>query len=339
MKTTKMKMSSSSFFLFTTTTSFFLLLLSFAPTTALCENLLKNGNFENGLTGWSKRVWSRDGDGCGEFELVNSTHAPEYVHSGLYATRLKHTCKNDWSFTLSERVNVTYEDTLELSYWARVAGSADFKVGAVLYNESGEAVSWDISDTARTNDTGGEWVRVTGSVWVTDQAALYVVVRCVGEGAGEAYIDDIELRSAGKKPLYVDLAAGGKGAVEVRINTQVGTASVSLPGTGLVWEQIRPWGPKIAEVFSYNKTSFAAAITGGYNVTISLMEGVPEVVYTISSSGAADLSVYPPPFLSEEGHVVVPMNEGITFPVTAAGELGQSSYSLGSGTGMGMAFW
>ena len=302
------------------------------------ENLLDNGNFEKGLGNWGS-LWSQGGTGCISAELANKTQSQNDVHSGSHAARIIHTCSGSWSFTYKERVNVTYEDRYEISYWTKVKENPSFKVGAVSYNETGSVLNWDATDTMKLNSTNGEWVRVTGYIWVKSQGASYIVIRCTGSGKGEVYIDDITLKAIGKKPLFLDLSTGDKDSVEVRMNTQTGLLNVTLPGTDLKWEQIRTWGPTITELVSYNETSVVMMITNGFKVTISLTKGVPEIVYRISSNGTKELNMFPPPFNSSEGHVILPMNEGISFPVNSVNEIGTKYYSLSSGHGLCMAFW
>lgn len=320
--------------------TFALALAASAVARAEGENLLANGGFEGKLDGWSA-MWSRDGAQCVALELTNKTQAADSVHSGSHAAHLAHTCASEWTFTSKQKVNVTYEGVYEVSYWARVVGTPNFKVGVVLYDAAGTVLSWDVSETKRTNTTNGAWVRVTGGIWVRQERATYVVVRCTGTGSGEVYVDDIALRGGGKRPLFVDLTSGsgGEGSVAARVDTQLGTVNVTLPGTGLRWEQVRTWGPRVTELVAYDRTSVTVEISGGYRATISLTEGVPEVVYRISSNGTKALNMFPHPFVSKSGHVVVPVNEGISFPVTAAEEIGTKSYSFASGHGLCMAFW
>ena len=302
------------------------------------ENLLENGNFEKGLDNWSS-MWSRDGSGCVNSELANKTQSSDSVHSGSHAAHLTHTCTRDWSFQTKQTINVTYEGRYEISYWTKVKENPKIKVGAISYNETGSVLNWDVADTKATSDTNGEWVHVTGYIWITNQDTSYIVVRCIGEGKGEVYVDDITLKSIGKKPLFLDLSTGNKDSVEVRMNTQIGTINVTLPGTDLKWEQVRIWGPKIAKLVSYDKASAKIELTGGYNVDISLTKGVPEIVYRISSDGNKSLNMFPHPFNSTDGHAIIPLNEGISFPINSGNEIGSKYYSLASGHGLCMAFW
>ena len=302
------------------------------------ESLLYNGDFENKLDGWSS-MWSRGGAQCVGLELSNKTQSADSVHGGSHAVHFTHTCVSEWTYTSKQRINVTYEGMYELSYWARIEGTPNFKVCAVSYNETGSVLSWDASDIKRTNSTNGEWVLLTGHIWIKHEEASHVVIRCSGTGNGEVYVDDITVKSDGKKPLFIDLSTRDRNSVEARVDTQLGTINVTLPGTDLRWEQLRTWGPIVTELISYNETSVTVEITGGYKATISLTKGVPEVVYRITSNGTKALSMFPHPFVSKNGHVVVPVNEGISFPVTSADEIGSKYYSLGSGHGLCMAFW
>ena len=326
-----MKQGASSFVLV-------LVLAAAATVRADGENLLNNGNFEKGLEDW-EGIWSRDGSQCAGFELVNKTQSASNVHSGTYAGHITHTCDCDWSVILRQHINVTYESRYEVSYWTRVKDDPTFKIGAIAYNATGSVLSWEISDAQVTSDTNGEWVKVTGHVWITINGTSYIALRCVGEGQGEAYIDDITLKSVGEQPLYIEFSTGKKNSVEARMNTKTGLLNVTLPGTGLRWEQMRKWGPKITDLISYDKSSVTMMISGGFKVTMSLTKGVPEIVYKISSDGNKTLDMYPNPFNSTDGHVVMPVNEGISFPIKSANEIGSKYYTFSSGHGLCMAFW
>ena len=302
------------------------------------ENILTNGNFENGFEKWGY-MWSEERDECVKSELANKTQSAGNVHSGSHAAHLTHTCARDWTLQSKQTINVTYEERYEVSYWTKVKGSPKFKMGAVPYNEDNSVLSWEISDAKTTDDTNGEWVHVTGYIWVTNKDTSYIVIQCIGYGEGEVYVDDITLKSVGKKPLFIELSTGDKDSVDVRMNTRIGTINVTLPGTDHKWEQSKIWGPNVAELISYDSTSAKIELNGGYKVTISLTKGVPEIVYKISFDGNKTLNMYPHPFNSSEGHVVVPLNEGISFPINSGDEIGSQYYSLGSGHGLCMAFW
>lgn len=264
------------------------------------------------------------------------------MHSGTYAAHFKHTCEHDWSFMSTEQVSVGFEEKYELSYWVKVSGPANFKVGVVLYNGSSEAIlNWDAASAPEKNDTHGEWVQVTGTVWIinSQMSSPYITVRCVGRGRGEAYVDDIVLKSIGKFPLFLDFSTGVEGSVEMQMDSQTGEINVTMPGTKLAWKQKKVWGPKITRIVSHDAKSVAVELSEGFTATISLTEGLPEIVYRIASNGTSGLQMFPHPFVSTEGHVVIPLNEGISFPVTSVGDIGKQFYSLANGHGLCMAFW
>lgn len=303
------------------------------------ENLLDNGNFENGFTKW-RAFWAKDGTAaCGGRELIDSATSPGYVHSGSHAAHLTHTCKNSFTVEHKDIINVTYEERLEVSYWVLASGNSRFKMAAVLYNEAGSALSWDISGASEVSDTNGEWVHVTGLIWIKYQEASYVMMSCTGAGPGEVYVDDIELRSVGRFPLIAELSTGDENSVEMQIDTQTGVANVTMPGTDLRWEQVLKYGPKISKVISFDNASFNAMLDDKYNVSITLTKGVPEIVYKISSDGTESLYMYPHFFMSKEGHVIIPLNEGISFPVTSATEYGDKFFSFSNPHETSMAFW
>lgn len=107
-------------------------------------------------------------------------------------------------------INVTHEDWFELSYWVKVKGNLNFRFGVVAYGKTGSALDRDISDVKTLNDTNGEWVHVTGHGWVKKQEGVVPHSPLHGKKLCEAYVDDVEFRSLGKKPLFVNLPNGDK---------------------------------------------------------------------------------------------------------------------------------
>ena len=175
-------------------------------------------------------------------------------------------------------------------------------------------------------------------VGLKNQGVSYFIVRWMGKNSGEAYVDDVEFRSHGKKPLFVNLSTGDKDSVEGRIDTQIGTLNVTLLGTDFVWEQIKFGGPKVTELISYNETSITVMMAGGYKVTISVTKGTPEVVYKISSNSTEELYRFPHPFTSKDGYAILPLNEGISFPINSYKKYGKQEFSFASNSEC-MAFW
>ncbi len=86
--------------------------LVFAAVSA-CGNLVDNGGFESGLTGW-RPFWSRQ-PGAGHVFLDQRV-----VHSGTRAARIEHKGTGDWSFEPETRVPVQVGQAYRLPLWELV---------------------------------------------------------------------------------------------------------------------------------------------------------------------------------------------------------------------------
>ena len=67
-----------------------LMFLVFVPCAQAGEELIQNGDFEQGRAGWGK-FWSRTGDG--QAEITSTT-----VHGGQQAAHIQYPGTKDWSF-------------------------------------------------------------------------------------------------------------------------------------------------------------------------------------------------------------------------------------------------
>jgi hypothetical protein len=81
------------------------------------QNLLVNGDFENGTQGWTN-VWSREPG-------VKSQLDEQVRHGGKTAIRIEHNNAQDWSLAQEKRLNVKPGEVYELSGWLRTHGEGE----------------------------------------------------------------------------------------------------------------------------------------------------------------------------------------------------------------------
>jgi hypothetical protein len=78
------------------------------------ENLLVNGDLEQGLGGWHE-IWSRT-------PSVRAVADTEQAHGGRQSVRIEHTGSQDWSFPQAARLDVKPGEVYEFSSASRCAG-------------------------------------------------------------------------------------------------------------------------------------------------------------------------------------------------------------------------
>ena len=86
-----------------------LMLLVFAPCAQAGDELIQNGDFEQGSAGWGK-FWSRTGDG--QTEIVSTT-----VHGGQQAAHIQYPGDQGLEFSAGQHPPVQPGDIFELSGW------------------------------------------------------------------------------------------------------------------------------------------------------------------------------------------------------------------------------
>ena len=98
------------------------------------ENLLVNGDFEQGLAGWSD-LWTRTPGGKLSLDR-------QQRHGGTQALRIEYTGQRDWSLGQQRSLEVKPEQIYELSGWVRVQGRGDTTLCVTLRDTGGNITEW-----------------------------------------------------------------------------------------------------------------------------------------------------------------------------------------------------
>jgi hypothetical protein len=314
------------------------LLLALAAVSPARENLLVNGDFQQGLAGWND-LWTRTPGGKVALDRQER-------HSGPQSARIEHTGRRDWSLAQRQSLQVKPGQIYELSGWVRVEGPGDTTLSVTLRDAGGSVTDWIFA--AQTSAATDGW-RLLRSRFVVPAGTWTVQPRLTGEGPATVWLDDARLVLAGSidelraknLPRTVRNAAG---KLDVTLNVADATLTVTDSRTGRRWEQrpgnnivvldARPapggFELRLLEPVSMLKIDAAVQIDGR----------LPEM--TVKLSGAGDLAKplgFPAPFVSDkETFLVLPLNEGISYP--AADETIEPAYHyLYGGHGLCMAWY
>lgn len=275
---------------------------------------------DGGPTGWG--TWSRRE---GALSVAADTGQ---VRSGQRALRVVHTGPRDWAVTYGRRVSVKPGDIFEITGWARceeVVGRV--AVSVVVRGDGPTPIDW-LYGAAATRGSH-DWSRLH-SRFVVPEGAVSVELRLTGVGQGKAWFDDVTLVKAGsleemrrRMGGHAEPVEVGNAAVRVRIEPEKGRfyltdrrASHTYASRGLsdtVILSARRQGERKASLTLLHAS-------GGQELRAALAVDEREPVFTVSLTTDADemeeALAFPPPFESEEGDwLVVPMNEGILYPV------------------------
>lgn len=303
-------------------------------------NLVANGDFENGLKGW-RPFWSRQ-SGVGSVKLDSGN-----PHSGRALAKVEHRGTNDWSFEPEARVSVQTGDIFESRVWIRLQGSGSVVLCASTWNGEGQSVSWTYGE--RTSQAEANW-KLLRTRFVVPVGVTEIQPRLIGYGPAVIQVDDFSLvklpglANAKRSHLPAELVVTNS-ALSVSFYTIDGTLSVLDRRTGRRWKQgcsrpnmiitdARSTGSEIQAKMLHAPSGL------GLDARIQLDPDRPEFTFEVSGAGELNSALqFPHPFLSESGdRLIVPMNEGISYPVDDLSIEPLRLIAYG-GHGLCMAFW
>jgi hypothetical protein len=306
---------------------------------AMGGELVANGGFEQGLEGWSE-AWSRT-------PAIRAEVDKSVQHGGAGSVRIEHTGSEDWALGQQKRLAVEPGQIYDFRAWVRLRGKGRATLCVVLRDARGEVINWIYAPDS-TRATKG-WRRLR-SRFVVPPGAARMWPRLIGRGPATVWLDDVSLRLEGTmydlRPTGLpELLSAANAALEVTLRTADGSLVVRDRRAKTTWTQ-RGKGNACAVLE-------AAAVEGGFDVTllhagsmlkvdaaVRLDGDRPELTVELSADGELSTALaWPPPFATGEGtFLVMPVNEGISYPVDDA-SLRPMHYHLYGGHGLCMPWY
>jgi hypothetical protein len=302
--------------------------------------ILTNGGFEAGLAGW-RPFWSRDNQ-AGSAYLDTAIY-----HSGKAAARIEHRGDQDWSLEPNLRLPVQAGDLFEYEGWFRVQGPGSATLCVSTWNKNGQVIEWSFGE--RTVREASGWQHVL-SRFVVPAEVAQIQPRIIGFGPSTNWVDDLALEKKSnltesrRKDLPATLRLTNS-TLALELNTADATLAVLDQRTRRTWRQT-PFSPDVivldasVEGDSLRVKLLHAPSGLDLQTTIRLEPNQPEFTFELAAQGEMTSALkYPFPFLSEPGdYLVVPMNEGISYPVEDQ-SIQQFRLIAYGGHGICMAFW
>jgi Glycosyl hydrolases related to GH101 family, GH129/Carbohydrate binding domain len=299
-----------------------------------------NGGFEDGLAGW-KPLWTRT-PGAGACSLDR-----QVVHSGRQSARIEHHGERDWSFETDRRIDVQAGDLFEMEAWLKLTGPGSATLCVTTLAPDGHALAWDFG--GRAVHQRPDWVKVT-TRFIVPPGVAQIQPRLIGYGVATVWVDDfaiarkLNVQTARRPDLPPELDLTNATLV-LRLNTSDGTFSVTDRRTAHRWSQT-PFTPDVlvkdATAQRDRMTVQLLHLGSGLELTarLTIDPSRPELTAEVDGSGELPAALkYPYPFASEAGqYLVIPMNEGISYPVEDASIEPMRLIAYG-GHGICMAFW
>jgi len=317
---------------------FFVVLTLFClPCWANEANLISNSSFSSGLKGW-RSLWTRDANGGTiRLEQFGNTNFVHITHSGT----------KDWSFEAQKEIIVNEGDLIELSGWLKVNGKGNAALCVSSWGADGKNMGWaDGAHTVRQS-TGFNYV---SSRFLVPAGVKKVLPRLIGYDSAEVWMTGFSLvQKEGvanhfsahlKKSFTID-----NSFLSLSLNTSNATFSVTDKRTGKAWTQLISH-PSVLLSDAHLKGNQIVfdlfEVSSGLNLkaTLTLEPKLPEFTFCLAGSGMVENSIsYPYPFQTKRGErVIIPMNEGISYPVEDETIETFPLIAYG-GHGICMAFW
>jgi hypothetical protein len=286
-------------------------------------------------------LWSRD-TGAGRAVVDNEAAAGQPP-----VIRIEHTGEQDWSLTRKERLAVEPGDIFKLRCRAKVQGAGSTTLCVTTHDAAGKVIEWVYGGrTARARDG---W-QTLESRFVIPADVAAVQPRVIGNGPATVWFDSFAIskegnvKAMGRGALAAEVSVANK-LLAVTLSTADATLAVEDKRAGKTWRQQRlrqdlvlTAAKAAAQRIEFEWMHVASGLEG--RGAIALDGDLPEVAVTLSADGemAAPLA-FPQPFGADPpAYLVVPMNEGISYPVDDATIRPMHLVAYG-GHGICMAFW
>jgi aryl-phospho-beta-D-glucosidase BglC (GH1 family) len=291
------------------------------------------------IEAWSK-LWTRDA-GVGKTAMAEGgeTTSPvlKIVHRGL----------RDWSLGSGLRIPVTAGEELTLSSRAALDGSGSLGLEFAARDTSGTVIDWSYGGVALS---AGPLRETIVDVTIAKGIAS-LEPRWSGSGpitaSVEAFRVERRAEAVGEAVSPEPLAPLSLGNAVLTLDFDPGTAAFSVSDlrTKQVWKELPDagsWTTVSAKVEGHSVEALLVEAHTGHalKVVLTLDPGAPEVEVELDASGPMSGDVrYPRPFVPVPGsRLIVPLNEGISYPVDDPAVPTGRLVAYG-GHGICMSFW
>ena len=304
-------------------------------------NIITNGGFEHGFAGWHQ-LWTRDPN-AGTLTLDSTT-----AYSGAHSARIEHRGEKDWSFEPDVRLPVQAGDIFELEAWLKMErDGGGVTLCVTTYGGHGKAIDWAYG--GRSPPDSADWQRVR-TRFVVPPGVVQIQPRLIGSGPLIAWLDDVTMEKTGnvtamRPPALPGFLGITNSALEVTLNTTNAALAVLDRRSHERFEQKPISGDVVltaaaAQSNVLNLKLFHLASGQEIAGSVRLDGDLPEFTFELAAKGELPGALhFPHPFATHPGeYLVVPMNEGISYPVEDTSIEPMTLIAYG-GHGICMAFW
>jgi len=236
----------------------------------------------------------------------------------------------------------------ETEIWVRAEGEGEAKFCVSTWDENGGVVDWSFAERPATIPLSG-WQRLPIRLLVPEGIAK-IQPRLIGDGNLRLWVDDFTIRevtSPGLRPIagLPPTLTIGNGQLLLTLNTSNATLTVHDRRSGRDWLQKVQGDSVVLTEASTRGNEIRMRVfhpPSGLDLAgrVQLSPDEPEFAVELEATGELNSPIeFPYPFETKRGdYLVVPMNEGISYPVEDETVPLQRLVAYG-GHGICMAFW
>ncbi len=238
------------------------------------------------------------------------------------------TSKLDWSLGGFPRIAVEAGDIFEIRCKVKVVSDvvgARVETGVILRTVKGEVVNWSYGGTGLTGSS--DWTEIN-TRFIVPRGVATIEPRVIGYERTSISVTDCIVSRVGSllasRTFLTDEKVTLQGSVlSVVLEGASGCFTVTDSRTGRTWRQDDDAGWFVLDIVK-SKDDRSATLRlldpvteREVMATLTIDERLPEIRVEISSQGELDKPLnFPAPFVTRPGErLIVPMNEGIGYPV------------------------
>ena len=271
------------------------------------------------------RIWSREN---GAATLSKEGDVYTVVHTG----------RDDWALSEGNRIPVAPGETFELKIDAAVTGTGRAEISVVTRDKNGETITWSYGRKALEQT---ETLKTVTTRFAVPRGAATIEPRITGYGQSTVRTANFTARKGGEIRFGFPEDKFIKENNFLKVEFSNDAFFVTDKRTGRIWNSITGLEAFAIGLIEDGKVNIHHLETlRHYNIVISLEPDAPEFTVQIESAGPMDGNLsFPPAFESKQGdRLIIPMNEGISFPVEEQ-NIGVGRLYAYGGHGICMAFW
>ncbi|MGL4593962.1 MAG: glycoside hydrolase [Thermoguttaceae bacterium] len=256
---------------------------------------------------------------------------------------IEHTGEKDWALSEGVRIPVKPGDVFEMNAKLKKTGGS-VSIAVITRKAKGETILWSYAQKDCAED--GDWILCT-SKFMVPFGVETIEPRVMGYSPSSVWIESFTLKKTNESKLVsVDDAPVilENQFLKVELIPATGLFAITDKRTKRTWTQATSSAKVIAIPSKTGAKSSIRLINTEtmteFAATLHIEPNRPELVLRLEGEGELSGSVaYPNPFQSKPGdRLIIPMNEGISYPVEMRDIKIQRLVGYG-GHGICMAFW